>query len=232
MRLCILDNDLIDPDGVPVWGSYAAMFEGLLRAAGYRGSVDAFSARQGQYPVSFDAYNAVLLTGSRADSFSDEPWVADLRGHVSTLLAQGQRLIGVCFGHQLIAHCLGARVGRAPQGWGLARMVYDWHGPAEFADAQGTLALLASHQDQVFDLPAGATLLASNAHCPIAAYTIEQQVLCVQPHPEFDAGYCKFLLGKRRALFGETVYQDRLDSLAQGHDGALFGSFMRRFIEQ
>jgi GMP synthase-like glutamine amidotransferase len=232
MHICILDNDLIDPDGVPVWGSYAAMFEGLLRAAGYQGSIDVFSARQGHYPDSFDAYNAVLLTGSRADSFSDEPWVVDLRERVSALLAQGQRLIGVCFGHQLIAHCLGARVARAPQGWGVGRTVYDWHGPVEFADAQGTLALLASHQDQVFELPPGATLLASNAHCPIAAYAIDQQVLCVQPHPEFDERYCEFLLDKRRAMFGESVYHDRISSLNQGHDGARFGAFMLRFIEQ
>ena len=156
----------------------------------------------------------------------------DLRARVSALLAQGQRLIGVCFGHQLIAHCLGARVARAPQGWGLGRTVYDWHGPAAFAGVQGTLALLASHQDQVFDLPAGATLLAGNAHCPIAAYAIDQQVLCVQPHPEFDEGYCEFLLGKRRAMLVETVYQDRMGSLSQGHDGGLFAAYMLRFIYQ
>lgn len=232
MRICILDNDLIDADAVPVWGSYAAMFESLLRVAGYTGSIDAFSARQGQYPDTFDDYNAVLLTGSRADAFSDDPWVVDLRGRVSALLAQGQRMIGVCFGHQLIAHCLGARVGRAPQGWGLGRTVYDWHGPQEFAGSQGTLALLASHQDQVFDLPAGATLLASNTHCPVAAYAIDQQVLCVQAHPEFDERYCEFLLSKRRAIFGESVYRDRVGSLMQGHEGARFGSFMLRFVEQ
>jgi GMP synthase-like glutamine amidotransferase len=232
MPICILENDILDPDGAPVWGSYAAMFEGLLRSAGYQGTVEAFNARQGQYPDSFDCYDAVLLTGSRADSFSDEAWVVDLRQRVCALLASGQRLIGVCFGHQLIAHCLGARVERAPQGWGLGRTVYNWHGPEDVAGSQGTLALLASHQDQVFDLPAGATLLASNTHCPIAAYSIGKQVLCVQPHPEFDAQYSAFLLGKRRTIFGESVYLDRMSSLSHGHDGERFASFMLRFIEQ
>ena len=123
MRICILDNDVIESDGVPIWGSYATMFEALLRAAGYKGLVDSFSARLGQYPASFDAYDAVLLTGSRSDSFSDEAWVVQLRECVSALLAQGQKLVGVCFGHQLIAHCLGARVARASQGWGLGRTV-------------------------------------------------------------------------------------------------------------
>ena len=67
--------------------------------------------------------NHVLLTGSRADSFSDEPWVRVLRGHVSELLERRKPLLGICFGHQLIAHCLGAPVGRAPQGWGMGRHV-------------------------------------------------------------------------------------------------------------
>jgi hypothetical protein len=52
----------------------------------------------------------------------------------------------------------------------------------------------------------------------------------VQPHPEFDARYAAFLLGKRRAMFGEAVYQDRVESLQEGHDGIQFAAFMLRFI--
>jgi GMP synthase-like glutamine amidotransferase len=107
MKLCILDNDDLDPAAVPIWGSYATMFERLLRDAGFQGDVEAFSARHAQYPDSFDAYDVVMLTGSRADAFSKEPWVVDLCSRVSALLEQKKRLIGVCFGHQLIAHCLG-----------------------------------------------------------------------------------------------------------------------------
>jgi hypothetical protein len=33
-------------------------------------------------------------------------------------------------------------------------------------------------------------------------------------------------------MFGESVYHDRISSLNQGHDGARFGAFMLRFIEQ
>ena len=68
MKLCILDNDVLDPAAAPIWGSYAAMFERLLRGVGFEGEVDVFSARHGQYPASFAPYEAVLLTGSRADA--------------------------------------------------------------------------------------------------------------------------------------------------------------------
>lgn len=231
MKLCILDNDVLDATAQPVWSSYGAMFERWLRAAGWAGEVQVFSARQGEYPADWSAFDAVLLTGSRADAFGDAPWVQVLRQHVHRRLEAGQRLLGVCFGHQLIAHCLGAPVARAPQGWGHGRMVYDWHGPAD-AVPGGTLALYASHQDQVLALPEGATLLASNGHCPVAAYAVGRQVLCVQPHPEFDAPFTAYLLDKRRAQMGEAVYHERIASLQQGHDGLLFGQLMVRFLAQ
>ena len=240
MKICILDNDVLDPEAAPRWGSYAAMFERLLRGVGFVGQIDAFSARQGHYPASFEAYNAVLLTGSRADAFSDEPWVLHLRERVLALLAQGQTLIGVCFGHQLVAHALGAHVARAPQGWGLGRTVYTWHEPAllgmdrsdQLVQSDRSVCLLASHQDQVLTLPEGARLLASNAHCPIAAYAIGQQVLCIQAHPEFEPDYSAFLLDKRRALLDPAQHQRLLDGLPGPHDGPRIARIMLRFMGQ
>jgi GMP synthase-like glutamine amidotransferase len=235
MKLCILDNDSLDPAAVPVWGSYATMFERLLRSVGFVGHIDAFNTQQGHYPESFDAYGAVLLTGSRADAFSEEAWVLRLREQVSALLAQNKTILGVCFGHQLVAHCLGAPVARAPQGWGLGRTEYTWHEPALLGDAQTPelrVSLLASHQDQVLSLPAGARLLASNAHCPIAAYAIGQQVLCIQPHPEFDADYSAFLIDKRRALHGADACAALLERLPGAHDGPRMARLMLRFMGQ
>jgi GMP synthase-like glutamine amidotransferase len=232
MKLCILDNDTLDPAVEPTYKSYGAMTERLLRDAGATGQIDLFNTMQGQYPESFDAYDAVLLTGSKADSFSQEPWVLVLRQKVEQLLQAKKKLIGICFGHQLIALCLGARVGRAPQGWGAGRMDYQWLAP-DLPQAQGrdSVALLASHQDQVFDLPEGATLLATSAFCPVAAFAVEDRVFCVQPHPEFVEAYSAFLLDKRRTTLGEAQYQSCTDSLAKGHDGAAVARMMVAFIE-
>ena len=231
MKLCILDNDVLDPAVAPVYGSYGAMLERLLREAGAQAQVDTFSTVRGDYPASFEGYDAVLLTGSRADAFSPEPWVVTLRTKVQELLVSGKKLIGVCFGHQLIALCLGAPVGRAPQGWGVGRMTYQWLAP-NWPGAQGRaeLSLLASHQDQVAALPEGATLLASSAFCPVAAFAVGQQVLCVQAHPEFVEDYSAYLLNKRRAALGEPCYQSAMNSLSQGHDGSAVAAMMLAFI--
>lgn len=235
MHLCILENDDLDPPLAQRYSRVAAMFERLFAQAGYKGRIDTFSARHGQYPVSFAAYDAVLLTGSRADSFSDEPWVVTLREQVARLLQDQHKLLGVCFGHQLIAHCLGAPVQRAPRGWRVGRQAYDWLGAPEhlgLAPGQAAqVALLASHQDQVLALPPGATLLATQADCPVAAYALGDQVFCIQPHPEFTPEVSAFLLDKRRALMGEPLYEQSMGSLSEPHDGLALARFMIRFVQ-
>lgn len=229
MKLCILDNDFLDPAVAPTYVGYGAMFERLLRQAGAEGTFDIFNTVKGEYPASFEPYDAVLLTGSKADAFSQEPWVLTLKDKVQALLKAKKKLIGVCFGHQLIALCLGAKVGRAPQGWGAGRMSYQWLAP-ELAPGRDEVSLLASHQDQVFELPAGTRLLASSDFCPVAAFGIDGQVFCVQAHPEFVEDYSAFLLNKRRAMFGEERYQAFVESLARGHDGLAVARMMVAFI--
>jgi GMP synthase-like glutamine amidotransferase len=260
MKLCILENDDLDPAAGTAYGRYGSMFERLFKDAGADWEFDIFHTPKFEYPASFDAYRAVLLTGSKADSFSDEPWIVELRARVTQLLAQKKKLLGICFGHQLIALCLGAKVGRAPQGWGVGRMSYDWHAadlplaPEDSRPAAGTpqdgqapmggsdprsggawerqsVALLVSHQDQVLALPDNAVLLASNAHCPVAGYAVGDAVFCVQGHPEFVEDYSAFLMHKRRERLGEHLYTQGVGSLQHGHDGLDVARMMVAFVE-
>ncbi len=232
MKLCILENDILDPAAELIYKGYGPMFERLLRQAGAEGEFDIFNTVRGEYPDSYDAYDAVLLTGSKFDSFSQEPWVLVLKDQVQGLLQTKKKLVGVCFGHQLIALCMGAKVGRAPQGWGYGRMQYQWNSPdMPQADGRTEVALLASHQDQVFELPSGAKLLATSAFCPVAAFGVEDRVFCVQPHPEFVEDYSAYILSKRRDFFGEEKYQEFAQSLSQGHDGPAVARMMVSFIK-
>jgi GMP synthase-like glutamine amidotransferase len=232
MKVCILENDILDPVAVRIYQGYGAMFERLLRQAGFEGEMDIFNTVNGEYPVTYEDYEAVLLTGSKFDSFSQEPWVLALKAQVQALLQSKKKLIGVCFGHQLIALCLGAKVGRAPQGWGAGRMQYEWTAPdLPQADGRTEVSLLASHQDQVFELPSGAKLLATSTFCPVAAYGVDDHVFCVQPHPEFVEDYSAYILNKRRDYFGEEKYQAYSQSLSHGHDGLAVAHMMVAFIK-
>jgi GMP synthase-like glutamine amidotransferase len=194
--------------------------------------MDIFNTMRGEYPASFDDYDAVLLTGSRADSFSSEAWVIELRRQVTQLLAQRKKMVGVCFGHQLIALCMGAQVGRAPQGWGAGRMTYDWHRPdLPLFEQRSEIALLASHQDQVFTLPEGAQLVASSAFCPVASFTVGNEVFCIQPHPEFEVGLSAKLIERRREILGEEKYIVSRQSLEHGHEGEHIARMVVEFLK-
>ena len=191
-----------------------------------------FDATQQQYPESFDRFDAVLLTGSKFDSFSDEPWVVELRRRVRTLLAQKKKLLGICFGHQLIAYCMGAKVGRSDKGWGTGRMTYQWKEPG-FPGAEGRseISLLASHQDQVLELPAGTRLVASSEFCPVAAYAKGEEVFCVQAHPEFVPDYSSFLIKRRRGSWADEKVDGALASLELGHEGDAVARMMIAFVQ-
>jgi GMP synthase-like glutamine amidotransferase len=232
-KLCILENDNISPDVAPHYIGYGSMFERLFQgAAATDWQFDVFHTPAMEYPDSFDGYDAVLLTGSKADSFSDEAWVVELRRRVCELLEQKKKLLGICFGHQLIAICLGAKVGRAPQGWGVGRMSYDWHAAElPLAPPSKMVSLLVSHRDQVLELPQNAVLLASNAHCPVAAYAIDEEVFCVQGHPEFVSDYSAYLMGKQREGLGEDRYGAGVKSLEKAHDGLKVARMMVAFVE-
>ncbi len=225
MKLCILENDAFDPGMAPHLGRLADAFAVLFAQVGAHWDIEAFHTPSGEYPASFDGYGAVVLTGSRADAFGSEPWVVELRRRVTALLAQRSvKIIGVCFGHQLLGVCLGAPVGRAPQGWGVGNTQYQWRGGSE-------RSVLASHQDQVLELPQGATLLATSALCPIAGFTLGQQVYSLQPHPEMDTVVSSYLLAKRRDLLGEAAYTGALASLALPTDALAVAREMVAFVE-
>lgn len=233
LSLCILQTDHLHEALAEPFVGYGHMFQQLFHGQPLPVSSEVFDVVQGHYPSAESRYDAFLITGSKADAFSDEPWVVRLREYVRERYAAGDRLIGICFGHQLIAHALGGRTDRSDKGWGLGVQRYrlhvqpDWmHPPLQ------ELHLQASHQDQVHALPEGAVLLASNDFCPHAAYHVGDRLLCFQGHPEFPDGYARELLNIRRERLGEELYRRATESLQQPHHGRAVGEWMLRFIAQ
>ncbi|WP_425331729.1 amidotransferase [Pseudomonas syringae] len=181
-----------------------------------------------QLAEQFDAY---LVTGSKADSFGTDPWIQTLKVYLLELYQRGEKLLGICFGHQLLALLLGGRTERAAQGWGVGIHHYQL-APARpwMTPAMEKLTLLISHQDQVTALPENATVLASSEFCPFAAYHINDQVLCFQGHPEFIHDFSRTLLDLRQEALGEQIYQQGVASLDHDHHGATVAEWMMRFV--
>ncbi|MCC5948578.1 MAG: hypothetical protein JJT89_09000 [Nitriliruptoraceae bacterium] len=197
VRVALLACDRPDPDLIDIDGDYAEMFVRRFGAvAGDALRFEVVDVVGGHAPPAVGTHDAVLITGSRR-GVEDEgsiPWIAALADHVRDLHDAQVPTVGVCFGHQLIAHALGGRVERAPNGWGVGvhhaqRVTDDPIVPARFR-------LLVSHQDQVLELPPGGEVLATSAHAPIAALRVGS-LLGIQGHPEFRVPYAAALLENR-----------------------------------
>lgn len=233
LHICVLEADVIHPGLVERYKGYGEMFRQLLARQPLDVEVSVYNVMQGQYPQDDRRFDAYLISGSKADSFSSEPWVERLKTYVLKLYQRGEKLLGICFGHQLLALVLGGDVRRASKGWGVGVHRYRLlEKPQWMSPRLDELSLLISHQDQVTRLPANATLIASSDFCPFAVYQVGDRVLCFQGHPEFVPEYSRALLDNRRQALGEEVYQQAVATLEQPHQGDIAAEWLMRFVAQ
>lgn len=231
LRICILQTDDVRPEFVERYQGYGQMFVRLFQSQPIAAQCSIYDVVAGHYPADAEVFDAYLVTGSKADSFGSDPWIHTLKTYLLDRYQRGDKLLGVCFGHQLLALTLGGHTERAVQGWGVGVHEYaltrteDWMSPP-----LETLDLLISHQDQVTRLPAGAEVVASSDFCPFAAYHIGNQVLCFQGHPEFVHDYSRALLEVRQAHLGEELYGKAIASLSRDHHGPAVAEWMMRFV--
>ncbi len=231
LQICILETDVLRPELVDQYDSYGRMFEQLFARQPIAAEFKVYNVMEGHYPPDSERYDAYLVTGSKADSFGSDAWIQTLKTYLLERYARGDKLLGVCFGHQLLALLLGGKAERAVQGWGVGIHQYRMENKTAWMSPDlEDLTLLISHQDQVTRLPENATLLASSEFCPIASYCIGDQVLCFQGHPEFVHDYARALLDLRQQQIGEPAYTRGVDSLQHDHQGHMVAEWMMRFV--
>jgi GMP synthase (glutamine-hydrolysing) len=212
--LGILKADSVNPDLQIAHGDYTDMFQAIFRAADPTLTFNIYDVLAFQYPDDIDECDGYLITGSRHSVYEPLPWIQRLGEFVVELHSARKKLVGICFGHQLVAHVLGGRTAKSDRGWGVGRHVTRLH-DGNHPDWPREFALLSSHQDQVQAPPPGAEIIAQSDFCPIAGMTLGRHILTLQGHPEFTKDYARDLLGVRREVLGESLYQAGLDSLAE-----------------
>lgn len=231
LRICILETDVLRPELVEPYQSYGRMFEQLFARQPIEAQFVIYNVMEGHYPPEDERFDAWLVTGSKADSFGSDPWIQTLKVYLLKLYQRGEKLLGVCFGHQLLALLLGGQTERASRGWGVGIHHYRLQAAEPWMTPNlDDLTLLISHQDQVTRLPQNATVIASSDFCPFAAYHINDQVLCFQGHPEFIRDYSKALMDIRQESLGEALYRTAVDSLEHDHHGTTVAEWMMRFV--
>ena len=155
------------------------------------------------------AYAGVIVTGSVKSVLRPEPWMERLARLLRRAERTGRPFLCVCFGCQILAQARGGTVVRSPAGWeiGAVEIGLTAEGRRDplFAGLPSPLPVLATHEDRVETLPAGAVVLAGNGACPVQALRIGGSVYGVQFHPEATADILRELLMLRRARLEEEL---------------------------
>ena len=227
MDIGILETGRPPGDLAAAHGDYPAMFRDLL-GPGF--DVKVYDVAAGELPPAPDAHEAYLITGSPAGVYEDHHWIEPLKAFLND--ARGKaKLVGICFGHQIMAEAFGGRVAKSDKGWGIGLQHYELAATAPWADGHAPgdgFAIPASHQDQVEALPPGAEVIARSDFTPFAGLAYGDAAISFQAHPEFTPDYAKALIAHRRASLPKP--DAAIESLEAPNDRDTVAGWIRRFL--
>lgn len=206
MLIGILQTGLAPEALAPDMGDYPDMFARLLDGHGF--TFRTYKVVEGEFPASVTECDGWLITGSRHGVYEDHAWIPPLEQFIRDSFAGAVPMVGVCFGHQIIAQAMGGKVERFDGGWAVGATDYDFGGE--------TLTLNAWHRDQVTSVPQGAAVIATNDFCSNAALLYPGRALTVQAHPEFRPEFVDGLMKTRgKGLVPDEVMAKAATKLAQ-----------------
>jgi GMP synthase-like glutamine amidotransferase len=230
LSVALLECDHVDAEVRDIAGDYGDMFLGLFAEHAPEVVFDRIDVVGGAPLPAFGAHDGIVITGSRQSVGDGSPWIDDLATLVVDAHEQDVPLVGICFGHQLIAHAMGGRVDRAPAGWGVGVHHATVAAPrAWMTPALRGFDLLVSHQDQVTGLPRGATVLATSDHAPVAAFEVGSLV-GFQGHPEFVVDYADALMARRAGRIGAAAIERARGTLATPTDHGVVARWIGRYF--
>lgn len=182
MRICILETDTYADLPFEEFETISGMFQSWLGPVLHEAEWTSIAVYDGAPLPNPDDYQGYLITGSRYGVYDELPWMAPLSDFIRDIGARQIPVIGICFGHQIMAHAFGGRVEKSDAGWVIGAQSY------------GDQTAFAMHQDQVLEAPSSAAKVTAAPGCPIARIEYDFPAISVQYHPEFSAAFMEGLL--------------------------------------
>ena len=214
LTIGILLTDHVMPDLVGKHGDQPDFYRHIFNQADPSINLKIYDVVQNIYPINMEDCDGYLITGSKLSVYDSEEWIRNLEIYIQKLEREKKLLVGICFGHQLIAQALGGSVEKSDTGWTLGVQNYKFLEQFPALDNQNnSIGLIHSHQDQVTNLPAEAKLIATSSKVPVAMFSIGDHIMSMQGHPEFTPEYAYDVTTKRKDQLDQEVYDEASLSL-------------------
>jgi len=225
LKIGILITGHPPAETVDTHGSYGDAFEMLLTGNGFE--FESFACLEGNFPKSIHDADGWLITGSKFGAYEELPWIPPLEDFIRDSYSNNIPIVGICFGHQILAKALGGEVKKFDGGWSVGRVEYNLDGHTN------PVPLYAWHQDQVVSLPEDATVAGSTDFCQYAALSYGDKAYSLQPHPEFTSEFFKQLFAARKSGLPEAIIEKGKNSISADlpTDSAAIASSIAAFFK-
>ncbi|WP_380058170.1 type 1 glutamine amidotransferase [Falsihalocynthiibacter sp. SS001] len=222
MKIGILQTGRSPEEIQGTYGDYDGFFVELLKERGFE--FKNYPVLDGVFPSDPSDAEGWLITGSRFGVYEDHDWIPPLEDFLRATYAKGVPIVGICFGHQILAQALGGKIEKFDGGWSVGPQKYQ-------SEVFGEQNIIAWHQDQVVERPADAEVIGSSDFCENAFLAYGNKALTVQPHPEFTAEFFADLLATRGKNLPEEIRQEAMAKDSEGLTSLAFADQIEKFFK-
>lgn len=181
---------------------YGGYFNLFVEAFGEEGETwDLFMVVEGEFPLFTDLqnYDGFVVSGSPYDAYGDDCWIRQLCVLLQAIDSLQKKILGICFGHQVLCRALGGKVGKSKSGWdvGLRNVRFNVKNIVNTSscsfqingfdvdDFPQLLSIIECHQDEVLEVPLGAKVIGYSEKTGVEMFCFGDHILGIQGHPEY-----------------------------------------------